>query len=336
MTTKLYQVVTSDGVNVRKEPRLGAHKATSYPLGYHDILEVLENTRTEADGYEWWEHSQNRGLWSAAQDLSTGEIYMQPYDLPHHQTETTCFEVVTDVVNVRNKPKLGDTLTGQSLRRGERYLFQNPIEADGFLWWEQVNQLGSWSASGSLQGGQTFMLPAADDNSGIVRQAVPWFTQIQSPKNLANDCGHACALMLLRFHGHGNTASVESLYALKFHGSEGKTTKEQLVQLAGSESFEFTPFRYDATPAGLVQVLGKVADGRPVILLVQYASLGFNNPSGGTFLHWIVLTGFNGDTIYVNDPLWLTERSGAGRKISRSTLLKACVDTKEYDLYGVY
>ena len=75
-------------------------------------------------------------------------------------------------------------------------------------------------------------------------------------------------------------------------------------------------------------------DNRPVILLVWYLSLKFNNSHNGPFNHWVVVTGFKNDNFYLNDTLWLTEKEGAGRIVSSATLLEAAGDT-QMRLYGI-
>src|SRR6185369_15624308 len=75
---------------------------------------------------------------------------------------------------------------------------------------------------------------------------------------------------------------------------------------------------------GLKQI---IKDKGPVILLVWYPTLGFNNPANGPFNHWIVVTGYSDNKFYINDPLWTTENKGANKEVSQATLLKACQST---------
>jgi uncharacterized protein YvpB len=258
--------------------------------------------------------------------------------------QTVTFEVIADSLSIRSQPKLGNTLVnGQSLKRGQRLQFKNPsTKADGFIWWEQVAHPGWWSASGSMQGGQSFMNPVDDvvvteDNTHLL--TVPWVTQIQtSGINFKNDCGHTSTLMVMRYSGLGWNMSVGDLYKLPYKTASGTTVKEQLVQIARDASggkLTLTPFAINPANLNSMQSLrDSIKNNKPVILLVWYPSLKFHNPSNGAFSHWIVVTGYKGDTFYINDPLWLTENQGAGRTIDSTTLLKACQDTNE-GLYGV-
>lgn len=338
MATQLFKVVARAGVKVRTAPRLNGPRVSTVTLGYGEILEVNSESRTEANNYEWWEHAQNPGWWSAARRTDQTETLMEPYQLEHEPAEDTVsdFMVMTDVLNVRSEPRLGDNLLDENLIRGEILRFRNPTKADGFLWWEQEQKPGHWSASGSLQGGQTFMLPSAPGEK--VRLDVPWVTQLQSPINFANDCGHACVLMVMRYHISGFTSSVRELYQLPYKNANGTTNQFHLQDIAkeatGGKLYLQT-FQREGPVASDFDILkNRVKAKHPVILLVRYSSLRFVNPSGGNFLHWLVMVGYTGNIIYVHDPLWATESSGAGRAISQDQLFKACVDSG-YGLYGL-
>lgn len=343
MTTRHFQVVSRDGLNVRTDPRHNASKVPGAGLGYGDILEVNADSRTVAMNFEWWEHARNPGWWSAARKIAPESVYLKPYQLPYDvpDTDTTQFEVVIDALKVRSQPRLGNTLVaGQTLRRGQRLVFKNRTEADGFLWWEQVDHPGWWSASGSQQGGQTYMLPVPEDGTWeAVNLDVPWISQIQmNTPNLPNDCGHSCVLMTMRYHGLGADKSVADLYALPHKNANGTTNKVHL-KLIGQDTthgqLTLTDFGMPATSLNLDGLQDKLENNRPVTLLVWYPSLGFNNPSSGNFNHWVVLTGYAGDVFYINDPLWTTENAGARKAVTRQTLLAACEDSGS-GLYGVY
>jgi len=368
MATQLFKVTSRDGVNIRTAPRTNAAKATTMGLVLDDILEVVTESRTVADNFEWWEHAQSPGWWSVAKQINPEKVFMTPYQLPLDPAAavppvtvtqpatpiqpvavtqpatvpTKLLEVVTNVLKIRSQPQLGNTLVaGQALKRGERLHFFHPTKADGFLWWEQAQHPGWWSASGSLQGGQTFMEyvpdPIPDDEQ--TRLDVPWITQIQAPKNLANDCGHACVLMVMRYFGFGADTIVADLYSMPHKNSNGTTNQNHLQLIARDATqsqLQLTTFSLGQASATNFQTLqDKLKADRPVTLLVWYPSLQFNNPSSGSFNHWITLTGFSGNTIYVNDPLWTTENAGAGRTIDRDRLLTACAKTN-MGLYGVY
>lgn len=347
MSTQLFKVVTRTGVNVRTGPRLNAPKVSAAMLTYHDVLEVNTASRTESMGYEWWEHTRNPGWWSAARQIDPPDSYMIPYQPPHiiePGEQSAIFEVMTNTLNVRSQPGLsGSLLAGQKLRRGERLRFTNLTEADGFAWWEQVQQPGRWAASGSLQGGQNYMRRVDNEiiDDQVDLDAVPWISQIQQHTvNLANDCGHACVWMVLNSYGQGGNHDITSLYAMPHKNPNGTTNNEHLRLLAhdatgGSQTL--TTFNMNtASIDNFASIKSWLMDNRPVILLVWYPSLQFNdNPANGNFNHWVTLVGFSDNIVYLHDPLWTSESSGARREIAAQTLLQACTDTN-MGLYGVY
>lgn len=344
MATQLFKVVAREGVRVRTSPGLDGDRVTTATLGYGDVLEVTSSSRTEADNYEWWEHAQKPGWWSAAKMLNPESALMEATQLPHEpvpepdEDEVTVsdFMVMTDVLNVRSEPKVGDNLLDDRLTRGEILRFRNPTKADGFLWWEQEAKPNHWSASGSLQGGQTFMVPSEPGEKVFL--AVPWVTQIQYPINFSNDCGHACVMMVMRYHLTGFDMSVEEIYRLPHKNSNGTTNQihlRDIAQEASGGKLHLRTFQRDNPSESDFDILkSRVKANHPIILLVRYSRLGFANPSGGNFLHWLVMIGYSGNAIYVHDPLWVTESSGAARAISQDRLYDACVSTG-YGLYGV-
>ncbi|MEL7434666.1 MAG: C39 family peptidase [Chloroflexota bacterium] len=246
---------------------------------------------------------------------------------PAEDATQQVFEVLIGM-NVRSKPALGNTLiSGESLARGMRLAFTNHTSAGGFEWWEQVNKPGYWTAAGTTSGTRTFMRPVAQVSADdVVRMEVPWITQIQTTeKNYANDCGHTCVLMTLRYIGKAEDKSVKNLYDLtEYRHSRGWTTSTQLVSIANHYDGNFV--RYvtpKADASSMTWLKDTLRQNKPVIVLAWYPSLGFNNPSNGMFNHWIVVTGFEGDTFYVNDPLWVSETQGADRPVSYYNLLSA-------------
>ncbi len=398
MATQYFQVVSKTGLRIRSKPDLSdASLIKGRMLAYHDIVQVNSESRTEAQNYVWWEHTNTPGVWSASDQINPHMTLMQPYQPPYMPPPTTTpttgttsggttggtttggtpptssppttgttsggttgggatsggttttpdapvlFEVTADRLAVRSQPALGNTLvSGQVLLRGNRLQFHSPTTADGFVWWQQSVHPGWWSAAGSTQGGQTFMLPVdenAEQDSNTHLLTVPWISQIQPGMiNYRNDCGQTDVLMIIRYRGLGANVTLGNLYSMPYKNANGTTNNLQLSPLASAATggklvmklFNNNP----ATLAGLEALKINIQADQPVLLLVWYPSLNFNNPENGPFNHWLVLTGFIGDTFVVNDPLWVAENQGAGRLIDINTLLKACHDTG-LGLYGL-
>lgn len=351
MATQLFKVVSQKGLRIRTKPDpTNATLVADRTLGYGDILEVRPDSRVVASNFVWWEHEQNPGLWTASQKVEPPEIYMQPYEVPYNPAPvpstpstppTVLFKVVADQLSIRTSAGLGNNLVaGQKRVQGQVIRFKAPsTEKNGFLWWEQADHPGWWTASGSVAGGQTYMLPteATDPTpDNIAMLTVPWASQVGNV--FSNDCGQACALMVLRYNGYGWNKKVDDLVRLPYKNNNGTTNSAHLKNIVrdiSGKKLELTPFQLKkADAAGLDEIRNMLKDNRPVILLVWYLSLKFNNSHNGPFNHWVVVTGFKNDNFYLNDPLWLTEKEGAGRIVSSATLLDAAGDT-QMRLYGI-
>jgi murein DD-endopeptidase MepM/ murein hydrolase activator NlpD len=75
--TRTFMVATL-ALNVRSDPEVDARTLIpSAQLNRGDQIEVLEDSRTEAAGFVWWEH---RAGWSAEKTVDEGEIYLIDLD----------------------------------------------------------------------------------------------------------------------------------------------------------------------------------------------------------------------------------------------------------------
>jgi hypothetical protein len=356
MASKYFQVVSREGVRVRTSPEVGSNNAIrSLHLSQGHVLEVRAESRRENGNYVWWEHAQNPGYWSASEQIrprvALMEPYTPPFDVDGDQEDedneskppitpgtVLAFEVVAATLQVRSAPSLGNTIVpGQALRRGSRLrvVAASKTLSAGLIWYEHADRRGWWSAAGSASGTPAYLMPASDDPPDVdaYELTVPWFTQVQTGNNLRNDCGHACVLMLLRYYDLGSPSlTVPDLYRLPFKNANGTTTHQHLQKLAAEHKLTLAPFTRPSTAASLETIRASIRQNRPTILLVWYPSLKFRNPANGPFNHWVVVTGFQGSTFYLNDPLWVASRDGARRPIQADVLLNACGRTS----MGVY
>lgn len=377
MATKLMRVVT-DEVLVRSQPkRVVSAIVRNARLVYGQTLEVRADSRTEADGYVWWEHAQQPGWWSSSGKIG-GAVYMEDYTPPTATTtpvttttsaagtaagtgssgsmsgtaapsapttpaaknDRVTFKVVTDTVNVRDAAG-GGLVAGQMLWFGSRIDFRasSCTDTNGFYWWEQADKPGWWSASGSTDGKQVFMLPAtAEDNADSIRRLeVPWVSQLDRNAPDGADCGPSCVLMLLRYYGKvGADVYVKDLSKY----APGYTSVNQLQTVAGKFGLQTVIFNMNADTAALKNLRGFLRNGKPVILLVRYKPLGFSNPyqRNQNIDHWVTLSGFDGDTFFVHDPLWLSWDKGTFLRVTSDRLLNACAQSVSLPnkVYGLY
>jgi uncharacterized protein YvpB len=320
-------------------------------LVYGQVIEVDPESRTVADGIVWWRHDEG---WSASETVNRSVIYMTPVESQDDSggdiddDAKIAFKVTAAALNIRSAPVAGSA----SLVAGKRLSYGQVIEVDGgsrteasgFVWWRHDD---GWSAQQSLDGTQEFMVvhqstPLDGDLPRAVVLEVPWVSQLDpvtAPEGY--DCGQACVLMLLQYYDKVNSdVTVKTLTDIL----SGSTTAAALKGLAALSSFglalDTTPV--ERTTSSIASLRKLIAAGRPVILLVNYGDLDLIDhlQSGrNQGLHWLVLTGYDEDTFYVNDPLWLSwqlngqgGRGGGGLKLSIDNLAVA-VRTYEPALY---
>lgn len=162
--------VVAQLLRVRASPSLSAATATTLPFGTR--LDVRPNTRTEIEGYVWWE--TNLG-WVAQERIDRKQVLMieitpnappfglvtlapdEPGDTDGPDIPQKRFRVTAPSVNVRKNPDTTPaSLLGVRLPQGAEIVANADdwAEADGFLWW---NHGPGWSAERSLDGKQRFM-----------------------------------------------------------------------------------------------------------------------------------------------------------------------------------
>lgn len=151
----------------------------------------------------------------------------------------------------------------------------------------------------------------ADDTERKVNiLEVPWISQVSATATGAFDCGQTCVLMLLRYYDKvGTDKHVIDLTRIK----DGRTTWNDLISLSGQFGLQVGLQDIKQNITSIKSRLPKLIDaGQPAIMLVYYRDLQLPNtianpPRADPGLHWLVVRGYDGDTFFVNDPLWLEE-----------------------------
>ena len=224
---------------------------------------------------------------------------------PDNAAERLHFRVTKSGVRIRSTPRVHQsTIVSDSFLHYGQIVAVKPnsrTERDGYIWWQHAD---GWSAEATTNRRLVFMekhqpVTFDDDPSNGVFLKVPWETQVG---NMAgNDCGPACVLMLLKYRGLSRNETVDSLARIE----PGMTTEVELQSLAKKKglTLKCTDVQRDAqSMAALRQYLLK---DTPVILLVHYPALHFNNPTSvGATTHWLVVVGFDEDRFFVHDPLF--------------------------------
>ncbi len=115
---------------------------------------VQADSRTEADGFVWWQHSLG---WSAERKTDGSKTYMTAVgdvdSAPDTGTQT--FKVTDGPLSIRDRASATGTWRGQ-MQNGTEIVVQadSRTEADGFVWWR--HNLG-WSAERKTDGSKTYL-----------------------------------------------------------------------------------------------------------------------------------------------------------------------------------
>jgi hypothetical protein len=171
--TVIYQVGERQ-VRVRSGPSLSADHVTWLNPG--QAVRVEPDSRTEADGFEWWKHSAG---WSAVQMLNGSKIYMTrvkarqtaplpplPEEAPAStpepapaapagSSEQAVFKIGPQQVRVRAAPTFsGDHVGWLDPDQQVTMRPDSRTEAEGYVWWQHD---AGWSVERMLDGSKVYM-----------------------------------------------------------------------------------------------------------------------------------------------------------------------------------
>ena len=116
-----------------------------------------------------------------------------------------------------------------------------------------------------------------------------------------NDCGSASALMLLTTYNLANGVTVDAFYN-SIHPSGDAALSAGDMQAKMSALGLVTDWKVDMT---MEAVYGALRNRKPLIALIHYGSLvdaGVTEKSGFKEAHFLVVTGIDLESVYVNDP----------------------------------
>lgn len=153
-------------VNIRDNPALKAAKVGELLSG--EVVDVVDNSRTEAEGYVWWRHKRG---WSAEKTLDGKNVLMAeitdyykgeaaPKNVlvkdPRATAERKQF-IVLKRLNTRSQPTITGAIVGDSLPIDSviNVFADSRTEADGLIWWRHA--IG-WSAESTTSGTITYMV----------------------------------------------------------------------------------------------------------------------------------------------------------------------------------
>ncbi len=154
---------------------------------------------------------------------------------------------------------------------------------------------------------------------------VPFVSQIDSTsKRTNNDCGVACALMLLQYRlAQVGLKPMRALTVDRMIADTALAHKDSpLTLLAISnllEAYGLTPKL--VRPLNCNFILGSIDNLQPCIALVNYRHIG-----AGNFGHYIIVHGYSENFFWVHDPY----KEGANKPISREKLELALTDVSDF------
>lgn len=136
-------------VRVRRAPGLRAEHLRWLAAG--EQITVDAASRTEADGYIWWQHGEG---WTAERTLDGVEVYLIDAGLA---AETIRFRVGEAPVRVRATPGFGGEPVGW-LTPGTVLAANSASRTvlEGHIWWQHA---GGWSAERTLDGAAVYFAP---------------------------------------------------------------------------------------------------------------------------------------------------------------------------------
>lgn len=137
--------------------------------------------------------------------------------------------------------------------------------------------------------------------------SVPWLSQLGPDAAYSNsDCGPADVAMWLRLVG--KIVSVDDVSkATGLSAGYHYTIPAQLIAAAGHYGLSLMRI----VSATIDQLHAEIDAGRPIIVLVHYASLPARYDANFTAGHWLLVIGYTDTEIIYHDPYWPDTRGQA-------------------------
>ncbi len=157
--------------------------------------------------------------------------------------------------------------------------------------------------------------------STSVRLDVPWLSQLGGQAAYAlGDCGSADVAMLLNFLGHAVTVDEVSAATGKLRGFK-LLSWDDLIRAAAHWSVTLTHH----LNTSLAHLIADLTANKPVIALVDYKSLPPMNRFDAKYTlgHFLLLVGYDEQSILYHDPYWVDRTGGAFRTLTRAEFERA-------------
>jgi uncharacterized protein YvpB len=169
---------------------------------------------------------------------------------------------------------------------------------------------------------------------------VPFLTQMGSagdPNSGSNNCGPASVAMTINFYGGAISVSNAAIAIRGSNKISGNTTTDFMADTSTGNNTVNLVAQYSLNEAPVnnySDLQNQIAAGHPVIILVNNNKYRYNSPppyssndiKWFTTDHIVVVTGYNSNSVYINDPL----RSTGAYPIPVSVFQSAASTTGSY------
>jgi predicted double-glycine peptidase len=154
-----------------------------------------------------------------------------------------------------------------------------------------------------------------DEAHELIKLDLPYISQFDETARTHNaDCGPACVAMILNAQPAAEQLTVDELYVRHLqHKAVGDfTTLDEMGTLAAAEGVPLQRFTFPDGETGLAALKTRIQENTPVIALVNYAKwddIAKNNFTSG---HFVVVSGWDEEHVFVHDPLFRGSRRSLG------------------------
>jgi hypothetical protein len=143
--------------------------------------------------------------------------------------------------------------------------------------------------------------------------AIPYRSQSDPDANFATtDCGAACVAMLLE--GFGNFVKIDDIFKATNRPHNVFLSRGDMIKAAGD--FNLGLRRYNVGSQDFLK--NSIDANKPLIALVNYKAWsdpgsGVSTQSSFKSAHFVVVTGYDGNDVFIHDPLWWGPRRLEGK-----------------------
>ena len=141
---------------------------------------------------------------------------------------------------------------------------------------------------------------------------VPYRSQVDPDASLATtDCGAACVAMLLG--AYGKNVKIDDVFRATNQPPDQFLSRGDMIKAAGD--FQLVLRRFNIGDQDFLK--RSIDNDKPFIALIHYKAWSKPNsgvPTQSTFdsAHFVVVTGYDGNDVFIHDPLWWGARRSEG------------------------